>query len=427
MKQNHYASLAENVRRQGEGQDTILAHINPQEAALLAQLSGGGSINPVTGLPQFGLFSNPRKWFKSVLGPAAGSLIGHALLPGIGGVLGGAFGGAAGSVLRDRKDAGAAALRGAGIGAALPTAASLAGSGAKALGAKGLGSSLSKWGAEKAVLPSLGITSGAKDVSATGVAAGEDYVPVKIGGESRLVPASAVRLAKQEADKTFLESLTDNTKSFLTKPKNLLTLGTVGMALANRPKAPKEKSPEQIADEQKRLERALRYTPGQLREREAALIAEAQMRRRVRRQRFLPDEYIGELEPLHVRVSSPEEARRTGRWLNYYSDPEFKHKVQKKHGGSISQFYEAMQTNSPPGRGGLYISGYTSGQADKVPALLSDGEYVIPADVVAHLGDGNNNAGAKKLDVFLARVRNNKKLANKLPPKSKAITTYLKE
>jgi hypothetical protein len=41
--------------------------------------------------------------------------------------------------------------------------------------------------------------------------------------------------------------------------------------------------------------------------------------------------------------------------------------------------------------------------ADKVPATidgtqearLSDGEFVIPADVVSHLGNGNSNAGAK--------------------------------
>ena len=51
--------------------------------------------------------------------------------------------------------------------------------------------------------------------------------------------------------------------------------------------------------------------------------------------------------------------------------------------------------------------------ADKVPATidnedpaaLSDGEYVIPADVVSHLGNGNSDAGAKVLDEMLARVR----------------------
>jgi len=46
-------SLAEMLRRQGRGQDTILAHITPQEAALLKSRGGAGTINPDTGLPEF--------------------------------------------------------------------------------------------------------------------------------------------------------------------------------------------------------------------------------------------------------------------------------------------------------------------------------------------------------------------------------------
>jgi hypothetical protein len=46
-------ALAEMLRRQGRGQDTILAHITPQEAALLKSRGGAGTINPDTGLPEF--------------------------------------------------------------------------------------------------------------------------------------------------------------------------------------------------------------------------------------------------------------------------------------------------------------------------------------------------------------------------------------
>jgi len=42
---------------------------------------------------------------------------------------------------------------------------------------------------------------------------------------------------------------------------------------------------------------------------------------------------------------------------------------------------------------------------DKQPARLSDGEFVIPADVVAHLGNGSSKAGAQKLYDMMARVR----------------------
>jgi len=63
--------------------------------------------------------------------------------------------------------------------------------------------------------------------------------------------------------------------------------------------------------------------------------------------------------------------------------------------------------------GGRYLNGATDGMADRIPAnidgqqpaALSDGEFVIPADVVSHLGNGNSNAGAKALYDMMASVR----------------------
>ena len=62
---------------------------------------------------------------------------------------------------------------------------------------------------------------------------------------------------------------------------------------------------------------------------------------------------------------------------------------------------------------GYYLGGTTDGMADKIPAnidgkqeaRLSDGEFVIPADVVSHLGNGNSDAGAKQLHQMMTRVR----------------------
>ena len=62
---------------------------------------------------------------------------------------------------------------------------------------------------------------------------------------------------------------------------------------------------------------------------------------------------------------------------------------------------------------GYYLGGATDGMADKIPAnidgkqeaRLSDGEFVIPADVVSHLGNGNSDAGAKQLHQMMTRVR----------------------
>lgn len=62
---------------------------------------------------------------------------------------------------------------------------------------------------------------------------------------------------------------------------------------------------------------------------------------------------------------------------------------------------------------GRYLAGATDGMADKIPATianqqpakLSHGEFVIPADVVSHLGNGNSEAGANRLYGMMDKVR----------------------
>jgi hypothetical protein len=64
-------------------------------------------------------------------------------------------------------------------------------------------------------------------------------------------------------------------------------------------------------------------------------------------------------------------------------------------------------------RKGYYLGGPTDGMADDVPAsidgqdeaALSHGEFVIPADVVSHLGNGNSEAGAMQLYKMMERIR----------------------
>ena len=71
-----------------------------------------------------------------------------------------------------------------------------------------------------------------------------------------------------------------------------------------------------------------------------------------------------------------------------------------------------------------YLAGATDGMADLVPATiggtqpaaLSDGEFVIPADVVSHLGNGNSDAGAKQLYAMMDRVRDERTGTTKQGP-----------
>jgi hypothetical protein len=73
-------------------------------------------------------------------------------------------------------------------------------------------------------------------------------------------------------------------------------------------------------------------------------------------------------------------------------------------GGIVSN---AEKTN------GFYLGGITDGMSDEVNAtidseedvMLSDGEFVMPADVVSHLGNGNSDAGAEKLKKLMDEIR----------------------
>jgi hypothetical protein len=63
--------------------------------------------------------------------------------------------------------------------------------------------------------------------------------------------------------------------------------------------------------------------------------------------------------------------------------------------------------------GGHLLKGPGDGMSDNIPATinrkqparLADGEFVVPADVVSHLGNGSTDAGAKKLYAMLSKVR----------------------
>lgn len=78
---------------------------------------------------------------------------------------------------------------------------------------------------------------------------------------------------------------------------------------------------------------------------------------------------------------------------------------------------------------GGYFAGGAPGQSDKIPAMLSDGEFVMDADTVSALGDGNNAAGASALEQMRRNIRAHKRNApvNKIPPKAKKPEQYMKK
>lgn len=78
--------------------------------------------------------------------------------------------------------------------------------------------------------------------------------------------------------------------------------------------------------------------------------------------------------------------------------------------------------------GGRMLKGPGDGMSDSIPAVigkkqparLADGEFVVPADVVSHLGNGSTDAGAKRLYSMMDKVRQARTGKKKQAPAVKA-------
>jgi len=75
---------------------------------------------------------------------------------------------------------------------------------------------------------------------------------------------------------------------------------------------------------------------------------------------------------------------------------------------NTSQAYTGYAEGGEVGGESFAVDGPGTGRSDDIPALLSDGEYVIDAETVALLGDGSTEAGADRLDAFRVNIRKHK-------------------
>jgi hypothetical protein len=97
---------------------------------------------------------------------------------------------------------------------------------------------------------------------------------------------------------------------------------------------------------------------------------------------------------------------------------EIKTGIAAAAGGSIGGYSD----------GGRMLRGPGDGMSDSIPAVigrkqparLADGEFVVPADVVSHLGNGSTDAGAKRLYSMMDKVRKARTGKKKQAPAVKA-------
>lgn len=79
------------------------------------------------------------------------------------------------------------------------------------------------------------------------------------------------------------------------------------------------------------------------------------------------------------------------------------HKPEERaSGGSVGASHDAMTLARRYATGGAVhvgpVVGATGGRADELPVSVPSGSYVLPADVVSALGEGNTLAGMSKLE-----------------------------
>lgn len=354
--------MGEKLQEYGRHGDTMLAHITPSEAMMLRAMGGSGTINPHTGLPEFFL-GGLGKIFKRYVGPVVGSILGTIAGGPVGGAIGGAIGGSFG---HPKNRIGP--LKGGAMGFfAGPT---LLGGGAGLMSGGGMSGMLS--GAGQGFGSSMGMLgNGLSSLMGTGGGLGATGGLSSMLGAGSAAPAVAGAAGAAPAGGGLLSALGGGGGLLNTALLGTAVLGTLG-----------------------RRESVPGGGPGSI----AGAIAQAQPQWR-------PEQYPRRLSPYRDRYRplprdyNPE---RHGehRYFDQEEEPE-----ERRHGG--------------------YIDGITGGQNDEVNARLSDGEFVIPADVVSDTGDGNNRAGARKFDALIRNVRHHKGRKG-FPPKAHSLESYMR-
>lgn len=401
--------VAKHLAAMGRHGDTTLVHMSPQEVSALHGIAAIHdthlSHNPHTGLPEaFSLGGFFKSLLPTLAGAAATTLTGGALAP----VLAGAVTGAAlnnGNPLMGALTGGMGGFGGMGIGNALQSAGAAGASGA-ASGASGAGAGISNQAAtagEIAANAAPGAGAGAAPMSAMpglpggaspstlaanfdaarGTAGDLAATAQQFGGSTGATTAAmqpgasglaslsqgAQNLGTSAGREAFIKSLggTGPNADLIAAGKAGMPLMMAGLAGIEPPKMEEDK-----------------YDP------------------------YATLNLGGDTG---LRLYAVGGAIGTGGPDN----PGGAVSIANEGYGLASFKPETIQVQQVPmamAKGG-YLSGPGDGMSDSIPATiegkqparLADGEFVIPADVVSHLGNGSTKAGAERLYSMLDKVR----------------------
>lgn len=422
---------AKQLAAKGRGGDTILAHINPQEAAMLKRMGGSGTINPHTGLPEF-LFGIHVPIVDDVIGVAKKGLsalddaVIHPITHAVQNVVQ--------DVAKATGPVGqiAASYFGGPVGAALY--AGLAGEDGFNF-KRGLMAGAMTWGAQN-LGEGLGGTESTSSTP-TPAAPGPGAVGLDISGGSEigLNPGTSAGQSTGNfgiqggAPVSDVGSLSQPNPSFMDKvgnaASNAWNSASTGMTNAwNDPSSliPKNALANQdlgniATNAGKVLTGDTSAWTGNLTKSVLPMFAGA-----------TGIKAIDEMEKFKKEQEELEKEQEAKRRM--YSDMGISNlrnnPWQFAEGGAVDDnqgIYgqaDGLATGGSPinyAAGGVapprFLNGGGDGMSDSIPATIdgkqpariADGEFIVPADVVSHLGNGSSKAGAKQLYSMMDKVR----------------------
>jgi hypothetical protein len=365
MKEGGLASVAREVAAEGRRGDSMLVHMTPDEVAglqaLARQMGGSLTVNPDTGLPEANFFKKILPFVAAFAAPYLAPVVGGSAL--------------AGAALAGGLAAGGTMLGGGSFNEGIKTGLTAFGAAGLSSGAMGTnplgvgGESTFNLGNVFGGAPAqtqVGPGAGAVDVTGGGVTADE----LLASGRGELLASPAPTLPAPpptvKPESTILGM----------SPSTAITAGVVGTGL--------------FAGEQER-----------------------QAFERMEEER------------------KAEEERRRGLGLREFNRslgvvPAASGGLVALAGGGMT-YMEAGGTTGPTGVP-RDVTGTGDGMSDSVPATiegvqearLADGEFVIPADVVADIGNGSSDAGSKKLYDMMDRIRKARHGTTEQPPEINA-------
>ena len=404
-------NAARQIEAYGRGPDTSLAHISPDESAMLDYMQGGRRMNPITGLPEYSLFGKILKAVAKIGASTVGFMYG--------GPLGAAAASAAVSKLTG--DSWKSALTtGAisGLTSGLGSYASGVGKGATGLSKLGeiattSGNTIAANAASnaanvlKTVTPNVGsaFTTGS-NLAMPGITTAQSVAPSFVSGAAQ---AAAPGITGVIPGLTSLPAAASTLapSAFGAFGSNLMKSGYGALGAALGSAIPNKATPATPPPPLTQLPYDPNNVFSYLRPNRGALTEEQIKNKQLSTPTNNPTDIYSQQYPYAdggpVGMGLPQSA-------------------------AVPQLMSAAQFGYLNARTGGRIAGPGDGKSDDIPALLSNGEHVIDASTVSDLGNGDNDTGQKRLEEIKQKIRNGagRKNPHKASPKQKGLGLLLK-